>query len=700
MFQFNMDSKFKGIVWVGNIYQRFEALCLEMDDMETFQYVEDQLQTVGANCSLHLLPIRRKNFNLSVLQNANKDSNISVNKDCIQKELIHYKFRFIFRAKHRNEHGLAQACTNEAHDTDSTLDDALLESKAVPKLELETVPAPVPSHNKVKLEESCIVVDSSELHSLSIELQEHRSFKEKFQEAFSLKSRLWKPDDEQHRNSVEQSSESNKSEKEKYWKAGMADTYSLIGAFYSKPSPPLPPFFLKTPKLPLHFPSKSMAAHRHCSSNPRPSQPSLLVFSGGTAFNGVVEELKKLTVRVAHVLPVSDDGGSTAEIVRVLGCVLVLIMIWKFPLMWSCCGDIRSRCLRLADESTAEALAVRRLLGHRLPINPQQAKSEWLYKFWKENIHYGKVYQNHTGKLFEHFWLTFRMRLGYVILRRPNESFCFSNGRHYYNLSDNFVLGIAALGIFSLQEHMLQFFVFTCFRYSRRKFGPPSHFNSNDRLTLGCELWVHMTYLANYLSPTGPVVGWDNHTRQKNEFPIQPTSLDQVDKGRSSVPALPSRIKRVFYMSSEGTNSLHEVFPTVNQAVLDQLSNVDCIVYAMGSLFTSLCPSLVLLGIGEIISSRSCPKVLLLNGSHDRETSGFSASSFVTAITDALNRTYGTSHNCLRNLPSQYINTLLVPKDGEIPIDIQSLSSQGIFDVVIVNSIHDPKWAQFLIQSH
>ncbi|MBA0626872.1 hypothetical protein Godav_004458, partial [Gossypium davidsonii] len=95
----------------------------------------------------------------------------------------------------------------------------------------------------------------------------------------------------------------------------------------------------------------------------------------------------------------------------------------------------------------------------------------------------------------------------------------------------------------------------------------------------------------------------------------------------------------------------------------------------MGSLFTSLCPSLV----------------LLLNGSHDRETSGFSASSFVTAITDALNRTYGNSHNCLRNLPSQYINTLLVPKDGEIPIDIQSLSSQGIFDVVIVNSIHDPK---------
>lgn len=40
-------------------------------------------------------------------------------------------------------------------------------------------------------------------------------------------------------------------------------------------------------------------------------------------------------------------------------------------------GDIRSRCLRLSDQSTAEALAVRRLLGHRLPLDAPQAKSEW-----------------------------------------------------------------------------------------------------------------------------------------------------------------------------------------------------------------------------------------------------------------------------------------------------------------------------------
>ncbi|XVF87350.1 hypothetical protein PTKIN_Ptkin18bG0113100 [Pterospermum kingtungense] len=427
----------------------------------------------------------------------------------------------------------------------------------------------------------------------------------------------------------------------------MAD--SCLGPFFCKPlgPSPLPLFLFQIPKLPFHFPSKSMAAHCHCSSNPRPSQPSLLVFSGGTAFNGVVEELKKLTVRVAHVLPVSDDGGSTAEIVRVLGGPAV--------------GDIRSRCLRLADESTSEALSVRRLLGHRLPINPQQAKSEWYevvegaHSLW-EGV--SKPYRE-----------TIRSFLAYFqneIIRRHNESFCFSNGS-----IGNFFFAGARVFFQSLDAAI--------FLFSRVSDIPPESLvlpviSTNDRLTLGCELW------------DGTII------RGQNEI-SHPTngSVGPVDKGRSSVPALPSRIKRVFYMSSEGRNSLHEVFPTANAAVLDQLSNVDCIVYAMGSLFTSLCPSLVLLGIGEIISSRSCPKVLLLNGTHDRETSSFSASSFVTAITDALNRTYGDSHNCLKNFPSLYINTLLVPRDGEIPIDYQILSSQGIVDVVVVDSIRDPK---------
>nr|CAB3477609.1 unnamed protein product [Digitaria exilis] len=75
------------------------------------------------------------------------------------------------------------------------------------------------------------------------------------------------------------------------------------------------------PRWRLRRRSLAMAAHgggHSAGADDSHAPPSLLVFSGGTAFNGVVEELKKVTTRVAHVLPVSDDGGSTAEIVRVL----------------------------------------------------------------------------------------------------------------------------------------------------------------------------------------------------------------------------------------------------------------------------------------------------------------------------------------------------------------------------------------------
>ncbi|XP_050107250.1 uncharacterized protein YNL011C [Malus sylvestris] len=416
-----------------------------------------------------------------------------------------------------------------------------------------------------------------------------------------------------------------------------------------------------TPTLP-QFPLRSHSTmsilrsqnpnHFRCSSSPAipspsPPPPSLLVFSGGTAFNGVVEELKGFTTRVAHVLPVSDDGGSTAEIVRVLGGPAV--------------GDIRSRCLRLADKSTSEAVAVRRLLGHRLPLDSRQAKSEW----------YDIVEGEHslwTG-VSKPYRETIRAFLAYFqnqILRRSDESFCFSNGS-----IGNFFFAGARTFFQSLDAAI--------FLFSRVSDIPSESLvlpviSTNDRLTLGCELW------------DGTIIRGQNEISHPTKGHTEP-----VNKGSSSFPALPSRIKRVFYMSSEGQNLLHEVFPAANPAVLDQLRNVDCVVYAMGSLFTSICPSLVLIGIGEIISSKSCPKVLLLNGTRDRETSGFSASCFVTAITDALNRTYGNPHKSLESLPNQYINTLLVPKGGEVPVDVQRLAAQGIFNVIVVDSIHDLK---------
>lgn len=395
----------------------------------------------------------------------------------------------------------------------------------------------------------------------------------------------------------------------------------------------------------------SMKADANDVSTPMPvaesRQPSMLVFSGGTAFNGVVEELKKVTTRVAHVLPVSDDGGSTAEIVRVLGGPAV--------------GDIRSRCLRLSDESTSEALAVRRLLGHRLSLDPLQAKAEWY-----EIVEGEHVLWNGVSRPYRETIRAFLVYFQNQILRRASENFCFGNGS-----IGNFFFAGARIFFQSLDAAI--------FLFSRVSHIPTDSLVlpvicSNDRLTLGCELW------------NGTVIRGQNEISHPTSRAVEP-----INKVVSSVPALPARIKRIFYMSSEGTNLLHEVFPAVNDSVLEQLKQVDCIVYAMGSLYTSICPSLVLHGVGETISMTPCLKVLLLNGSHDRETTNMTASDFVTAICDALNRKHGDPLKCLNNPPNTYVNVMLVPKGGQVPVDRQQLAAQGICHVIFVDSISEGK---------
>jgi hypothetical protein len=63
-----------------------------------------------------------------------------------------------------------------------------------------------------------------------------------------------------------------------------------------------------------------------------------IFFSGGTAFNSLAGPLSRCFDRTVHVLPISDDGGSSAEIRRVFGAPAL--------------GDIRARLVKLAQVSS------------------------------------------------------------------------------------------------------------------------------------------------------------------------------------------------------------------------------------------------------------------------------------------------------------------------------------------------------------
>jgi hypothetical protein len=127
------------------------------------------------------------------------------------------------------------------------------------------------------------------------------------------------------------------------------------------------------------------------------------------------------------------------------------------------------------------------------------------------------------------------------------------------------------------------------------------------------------------------------------------------DKQNSSTPKLSSPIRRVHYSDLEG----NEILPHLNPLLPRHFDEKSMILYGVGSLYTSLLPSLIVEGVGSAIASTATPslrdrvKILMLNGTRDRETPDYTGMDFILAITDALN--YST----------WYLKTLLIQRAQE-----------------------------------
>ncbi|KAL0021300.1 hypothetical protein WJX77_000853 [Trebouxia sp. C0004] len=384
-----------------------------------------------------------------------------------------------------------------------------------------------------------------------------------------------------------------------------------------------------------------------------PHQPALLVFSGGTAFNSVAGSLRNFTTRVAHVLPVSDDGGSTAEIVRVLGGPAV--------------GDIRSRCLRLADDSNTEGKAVRELLAHRLsPRNSEEARREWYEIVEGEHALWDGV-----SEPYKHTIRAFLVHFHTQILRNSSERFNFRNGS-----VGNFFFAGARTFFNSLEAAI---FLFS--RVARIPEGSSVMpvISTEERITLGAVL------------SNGLVIKGQNQISHPSVADTPgPNQVNKMAVGSE----LEAPIQRIFYLRHEGRQRDHEVFPDPNPALLADLEACDAVLYGMGSLYTSICPSLILQGVGERIAARDVPKIVILNGSHDRETSAcmagpgpMGAADVVLALQDCLNRRYTDTE---LSLPGDaYVTAMLVPAGGEVHVDKHRLTSLGVRQIVEVDAMQD-----------
>jgi len=455
------------------------------------------------------------------------------------------------------------------------------------------------------------------------------------------------------------------------------------------------------------------------------SGSSLLLFSGGTAMNGICDALRDYTTSVTHVLPVSDDGGSTSEIIRVSGGPAV--------------GDIRSRCLRLSDESTREAIAVKELLAHRLhPTDEELAKNEW-YKIQEGDSPLWDGIDNAYATIIRRFLVHFHTE---VTTNTHKERFSFVNGS-----IGNFFFAGARMFFRSMEAA-----IFLYARVSKlpreTMVVPCIECEDNERVTINAEL-MDGTILRGQNDISHPSVDKKSFTKQfhvddgrrevpsvfskefwsniieAGEFPeiegkefwggipkstdghervrdaladgnlssaseliqsrlvdltLRPLSVWDVDKAVTASEKLDSSIKRIYYATGDGSdsasNEIGEIFPRANKTMLKQLETSDCIIYGMGSLYTSIVPNLILRGVGETIAGRDCPKILLFNGSIDRETSGMTSADYIFAIVDALNRKH--TEYAVDFHVSDYVTHILTPDGGQFIIDDDALKAASL----------------------
>lgn len=141
--------------------------------------------------------------------------------------------------------------------------------------------------------------------------------------------------------------------------------------------------------------------------------------------------------------------------------------------------------------------------------------------------------------------------------------------------------------------------------------------------------------------PSGPTAVPDDTLRPSGSRPID---LDRVEDANlpGSLPVLrghhagfskddeedlPARVDRVWYINPYG----HEIWPVANPKVLAALHQPDgegdkgggtsTVVYSIGSLYTSIVPSLLPRGVGAALLTPSIRRrVLVLNARVDRET--------------------------------------------------------------------------------
>ncbi|KAJ5101852.1 hypothetical protein NUU61_004074 [Penicillium alfredii] len=376
----------------------------------------------------------------------------------------------------------------------------------------------------------------------------------------------------------------------------------------------------------------------------------IAVISGGSAANNLVDVFNAVRESkdcpLNYIIPISDNGGSSSELIRIFGGPGI--------------GDVRSRLVRLIPESPAhsERAAIKTLINHRLPAEGAAASHEW-QSIVDGTSDLWKVVTPAKKELIRSF---FNM-LNLEILKRarpPSSTFDFTSasvGNLFLTgarlFSGSFESAIYLLGSIcgvpsdivrvipainsNFSHHISASLADGTVIVGQNSISHPSEATALQR-DRGSRRPSLLLADGDDLDETEPSDSSDGISYEEDHLPGSLATLRHKNIAFNKVvnEELPSRITRIWYINPYG----QEIRPPANPRVLEALQDAQAIVYSIGSLYTSIIPAIILRGVGKsIVSSPARHKILILNGSLDRETGPpsepFAASDFVEAIVRA-----------------------------------------------------------------
>lgn len=309
---------------------------------------------------------------------------------------------------------------------------------------------------------------------------------------------------------------------------------------------------------------------------------------------------------------------------------------------------MRSRLVRLIpNDGSDETAAIKLFFNHRLPNVYADARAEWFEILEATHSLWDDI-SSPKRELIRSYLNSFNLEV--VKRTRPSSRFDFSGA----SIGNLFLTGARLFtGSFEAAIYLLSSI---CAVPDRISVLPALNSNFAHHIAAGLRDGTVITGqndISHPSAPTAAVPGtsagmhspvmkrhetWEHDRVEDANLPGTLPALRRpaIVFSKDQEEDLPSRIDRIWYINPYG----EEIRIPANPRVLDALRAANSIVYSIGSLFTSLIPSLVLRGVGQALSNPMIRnKILILNGTTDRETGPstqpFSGLDFVAAIARA-----------------------------------------------------------------